>query len=55
LGYSSSSLDRYAHSKLIKGDRIAQLIIQQYASDWMEVSEFDDTDRGSGSFGSTGK
>jgi dUTP pyrophosphatase len=38
-----------------KGDRIAQLIIQQYASDWMEVSEFDDTDRGSGGFGSTGK
>jgi dUTP pyrophosphatase len=38
-----------------KGDRIAQLIIQQYASDWMEVSEFDNTDRGSGGFGSTGK
>jgi dUTP pyrophosphatase len=38
-----------------KGDRIAQLIIQQYESDWMEVSEFDDTDRGSGGFGSTGK
>jgi len=38
-----------------KGDRIAQLIIQQYVSDWMEVSEFDDTARGSGGFGSTGK
>jgi dUTP pyrophosphatase len=38
-----------------KGDRIAQLIIQQYESDWVEVSEFDDTDRGSGGFGSTGK
>jgi dUTP pyrophosphatase len=38
-----------------KGDRIAQLIIQRYESDWMEVSEFDDTARGSGGFGSTGK
>jgi dUTP pyrophosphatase len=38
-----------------KGDRIAQLIIQQYESYWVEVSEFDDTDRGSGGFGSTGK
>jgi dUTP pyrophosphatase len=38
-----------------KGDRIAQIIIQKYKSDWMEVSEFDDTDRGSGGFGSTGK
>jgi hypothetical protein len=28
---------------------------QVKASDWMEVSEFDDTDRGSGGFGSTGK
>jgi dUTP pyrophosphatase len=38
-----------------KGDRIAQLIIQRHESDWVEVSEFDDTDRGSDGFGSTGK
>ena len=38
-----------------KGDRIAQLVIQRYESDWMEVSEFDDTERGTGGFGSTGK
>ena len=37
------------------GDRIAQLIIQRYESDWMEVEEFDDTERGAGGFGSTGK
>jgi dUTP pyrophosphatase len=30
-----------------KGNSIAQLIIQRYESDWMEVSEFDDTDSGS--------
>ena len=38
-----------------KGDRIAQLIIQKYASDWYEVDSFDDTERGAGGFGSTGK
>ncbi len=37
------------------GDRIAQLIIQQYAAEWMEVEEFNDTERGAGGFGSTGK
>lgn len=38
-----------------KGDRIAQLIIQRYVSEWHEVESFDDTERGNGGFGSTGK
>lgn len=38
-----------------KGDRIAQLIIMPaYKRDIMEVAELDDTERSSGSFGSTG-
>jgi dUTP pyrophosphatase len=37
------------------GDRIAQMIISQHESPELEeVSELDDTDRGAGSFGSTG-
>jgi hypothetical protein len=28
---------------------------QAKVSDWVEVGEFDDTDRGNGGFGSTGK
>lgn len=44
-------------SQLItKGDRIAQLIVQPYCSfEWQEVDELDDTERGEGGFGSTGK
>lgn len=38
------------------GDRIAQLVIMPFMSaEFMEVDELDDTDRGSGGFGSTGK
>jgi dUTP pyrophosphatase len=37
-----------------KGDRIAQLIIQRYESEWVEVEELHSTDRGNGGFGSTG-
>ena len=37
------------------GDRIAQLIIQQYIPfEWTEVDELDSTERGDGGFGSTG-
>jgi len=38
------------------GDRIAQLIIEKiYMLDVINTSELDETDRGSGGFGSTGK
>lgn len=47
------------HSKqdfvIAKGDRIAQGVISKvYQADFMEVSELDDTQRGSGGFGSSG-
>lgn len=39
-----------------KGDRIAQLVIQKVpAVSIVEVDELDDTDRGTGGFGSSGK
>ncbi len=38
-----------------KADRIAQLVIAQYEHiQWKEVSSLDETERGSGGFGSTG-
>jgi dUTP pyrophosphatase len=38
-----------------RGDRIAQLVIAKYESiNWQETDELDDTQRGSGGFGSTG-
>lgn len=41
---------------ICQGDRIAQLIIEQFfVVDFDEVDELNDTDRGSGGFGSTGK
>jgi dUTP pyrophosphatase len=50
----------YNHSSvpqmINKGDRIAQLIVQPYLNfEWVEVDELDDTDRGDGGFGSSGK
>jgi len=37
------------------GDRIAQLVIAQYSqANWQEVTVLEETDRGSGGFGSTG-
>lgn len=42
--------------KINIGDRIAQLIIQPFeAVEWEETSELDDTKRGEGGFGSTGR
>ncbi len=42
--------------KINKGDRIAQGIIQDYyGSEFIEVDELVDTERGTGGFGSTGK
>ena len=38
------------------GDRIAQMIIAQHErAEWISVQELNDTDRGHGGFGSTGK
>jgi dUTP diphosphatase len=38
------------------GDRIAQMIIAQHErAEWIAVQELNDTDRGHGGFGSTGK
>ena len=38
------------------GDRIAQMIIAQHErAHWISVNELNDTDRGHGGFGSTGK
>lgn len=37
------------------GDRIAQLVVSKYERiEWKEVRELDETERGSGGFGSTG-
>lgn len=38
-----------------KGDKIAQLIVLPILVDSKEVKELDDTDRGGGGFGSTGR
>lgn len=38
------------------GERIAQLVLARYeAIEWQEVSDLDETERGSGGFGSTGQ
>ncbi len=38
------------------GERIAQLVVAKYEQvEWEEVKELDDTDRGEGGFGSTGR
>ena len=38
------------------GDRICQMVITQHSRvEWQEVGELDETDRGSGGFGHTGK
>jgi dUTP pyrophosphatase len=39
-----------------RGDRIAQLVIAPFArADWREMDSLDETGRGAGGFGSTGK
>lgn len=50
--YNHSNIPQIIHP----GDRIAQLIIQPYWQfDWEEVDELNETERGEGGFGSTGK
>ena len=39
-----------------RGERIAQMVIAAYARvDWDEVESLDETERGAGGFGSTGR
>lgn len=42
--------------EIVPGERIAQLVLAQYTQvDWQLTETLDDTDRGEGGFGSTGK
>jgi len=46
----------YGTATINKGDRIAQAVLAQYERiDWEEVDVLDETERGEGGFGSTGK
>ena len=48
--------DTQEHQTVHQGDRIAQLVVMPYKSiEFEEVDELDDTTRGEGGFGSTGK
>lgn len=49
--YNDSNIER----EINIGDRIAQLIVMNYDSELEECQELDDTERGEGGFGSTGK
>lgn len=47
--------DKNETFEIKKGDRIAQLVIQKYESvNWNVVENLEDSDRGTGGFGSTG-
>ncbi|WP_228282228.1 dUTP diphosphatase [Brevibacterium atlanticum] len=49
------NLDAKTPVRIARGDRIAQLVIQRIAhADFTVVESLDDSDRGSGGFGSTG-
>jgi len=49
------NLDPAESFKVSRGDRIAQLVIQQFESvEWDEVTDLDDTERGLKGWGSTG-
>ena len=49
------NLDPVEEFTVRRGDRIAQLVIQRVESvEWQAVDTLDDTDRGTGGFGSTG-
>jgi len=49
------NLDPTTPIELARGDRIAQLVVQQFASaDFVEVDELPDSVRGDGGYGSTG-
>ena len=38
------------------GERVAQLVVQRFETvDWVEVDQLDETERGEGGFGHTGR
>lgn len=41
--------------EIMKGDRIAQIVFMPFLAEVIQVNELDETVRGSGAFGSTGK
>lgn len=48
--------DSETEKRINKNERIAQLVVMPYLSvEFQEMDELDDTERGSGGFGSTGK
>jgi dUTP pyrophosphatase len=50
------NLDPHDAFEVNRGDRIAQLVIQRVEHvDWVEVTELDDSARGTGGWGSTGR
>lgn len=50
------NLDRAETFRAARGERIAQLVIQRVEDvEWREVASLDDTDRGDGGHGSTGR
>ena len=50
------NLDRDETFRAARGERIAQLVIQRVEDvEWREVASLDDTDRGDGGHGSTGR
>jgi dUTP pyrophosphatase len=49
------NLDPAEAFKVSRGDRIAQLVIQRFETvEWSEVGDLDNTERGTGGWGSTG-
>jgi dUTP pyrophosphatase len=51
-----ANLDPVEPFTVRRGDRIAQLVVQPVASiEWVEVESLDDSERGTGGFGSTGR
>lgn len=49
------NLDPIESFTVRRGDRIAQLVVQEFASvAWVETDDLDDTARGAGGWGSTG-
>ena len=56
VGVVLFNLNKDTAFKVNKGDRIAQLILERiYIPDLQELKSLDDTERGEGGFGSTGK
>ncbi len=56
IGVLLVNLDPHVAFDVARGDRIAQLVIQRVQEvDWQEVETLDDSARGTGGWGSTGR